>query len=80
MMEIKPAEAMVATLSLGLTSVAFAITELATYGGSAYEIIMPLVGLAWVTSELRVRRARQQAEAGDEPEPDDPDRREGAAA
>jgi len=57
-MKLKPAEAMVLTLALGLGSVSYSVTELTVYDGPGLEFVAPVaVGLAWVVSEVQSRRS-----------------------
>lgn len=72
-MELKPAEALVGTCSLGLAAVSYSITVLATYSGPGWEFVLPLLGSAWVVAQLRSRQVAEEIEA-DDPDP------EGAAA
>jgi hypothetical protein len=62
-MKLKPAEAMILTLALGLGSVSYSVTELTVYGGPGLEFVAPVaVGLAWVVSEVQSRRSPAQSD------------------
>jgi len=64
-MEIKPAEVMVATVSLGLAATSYSVTLLATYSGPGVEFVLPLLGCSWVVAQLRSRQVAAKVEADD---------------